>query len=61
MEKITDGDAGGETGPEVADLEPWDGEPGWSAFGAGGPRGAGGVGAAGFQDSSFTESGRWII
>jgi len=32
-----------------------------SGFGAGGLRGAGGVGAAGFQDSSFSESGHWKL
>ncbi len=54
-------DAGSETDREAGNLEPRDGEPGWSTFSEGVAWGAGGVGAAGFQDSSFAESGHWII
>ena len=51
------GEARSETGREVGNLEARDGEPGWSAFSEGVAWGAGGVGEAGFQDSSFSESG----
>jgi len=55
-------DAGSETGREAADLEPWGGEPGGGPTrGEGDLPGCQGAGAAGFQDFSFSESGRWII
>jgi hypothetical protein len=54
-----DGEGGSETGPEAGDLETWGGESG--QVGEGGLRGGGGVGAAGFQKTSFSESGHWII
>ncbi len=52
------GEGGSETGPEAGDLEIWGGEPGRTVCGEGGRRGGGGVGAAGFQVSRFSESGR---
>ncbi|MCZ6668974.1 MAG: hypothetical protein O6932_09950 [Gammaproteobacteria bacterium] len=55
------GEARSETGREAGNLEARGGEPGWSAFSEGVAWGAGVVGAAGFQDCSFSESGHWII
>jgi len=54
------GDAEAETTRETENLEIWGGEPGRTVCGEGGLSGAGVVGAAEFQDSIFSESGRWI-
>ena len=51
------GDAEAETTRETENLEIWGGEPGRTLCGEGGLSGVGVVGAAGFQDSSFSESG----